>query len=112
MILNQDLASLLFTTFTDQTSWAFGNDDDSKQLDSGHETLQSSRQDPLPSPGLVPQCPKANPSSDDTTKVPKCIINSRDLSSMSRMRDLGDEKGVSRVRDVGAAPHDGSTDEV
>ena len=28
------------------------------------------------------------------------------------MRDLGDEKGASRVRDVGAAAHNESTDEV
>jgi hypothetical protein len=112
MILDKNLASFLFTTLTNQPSRAFRHDKDSKKLDTRHKTLQSSRQDPLQSPSLIPQRTKANPSSDDTAKVPKRVINSRDLAPMSWVCDLGDEKRTGCVGNVGAAAHDESTDEV
>jgi len=112
VILDQDLASLLLTTLTNQPSRAFRHDEDSKKLDTRHEALQSSRQNPLQSTSLVSQRTKADPRRNDASKIPQGIVNGRDLASVSRMRNLGDEKRASRVGDVGAAAHDESTDEV
>lgn len=110
MVSGQNVESFLITTFGDQPTRRFGNDQETETLNCREQALKETRN--TPTPAIVQEeGSKRNRCTKNSSPIPRSLEEVGNIGSMPGVSDLSSERGSGSLRESKSdTEHDAGTE--